>query len=402
MVLHTIATGEELVIAESHVVDADSAIIDRARRVIQAVSFFPNRKQWTVVDGGVREDFESLARLDDGDLNFVGRDLVDRRWIVSFASDVRPTHYYTWDRTAKEAKFLFSAQPKLDDAPLAPMRSLTFRARDGMAIHAQLTLPRGTAKNVPLVLLVHGGLQSRDFWGFNYHVQLLANRGYAVLQVNYRGSFGYGKKYLHAGDREWSVRMQNDLADGVQWAVAEGIADAQRVAIDGFSYGGYAALAGAAFTPDLYRCAVDVCGPSNLFTFAATRPAYFGVASGSWSARVGDPSRAEDQDLLTNASPLFSAHKIRIPLLIGQGGNDAHVKPVESEQIVAAIEKNGGRVTYVFYPDEGHGFLRTANRLDFAAREERFLAEHLGGPFEPMLSERHPGSSAIVSEIGCA
>ena len=194
--------------------------------------------------------------------------------------------------------------------------------------------------------------------------------------------------------------MQDDLADGTHWAVAQGIADARRVAINGISYGGYAALAGAAFTPDLYCCAIDVCGPSNLFTFAASRPAYFGLASGSWTARVGDPDRAEDHTLLTNTSPLFSAHKIRIPLLIGQGGNDAHVKPVQSEQIVAAIEKNGGRVSYVLYPNEGHGLRRTANRLDFAAREEVFLAEHLGGRFEPMLAERHPGSSAIVREIG--
>jgi dipeptidyl aminopeptidase/acylaminoacyl peptidase len=403
VIAHTIATSEQVVLAESDVVDADEAIVDRPRRMVQAVSFFPDRKRWTVIDPGVRDDFAALAKVDAGDLTFVNRDLIDRTWIVSFASDTRPKRYFAWDRAAKEAKFLFSAQPKLDDAPLAVMKPITFRARDGMTIHAQLTLPRAAAaQRVPMVLLVHGGEALRDFWGFNRQVQMLANRGYAVMQVNYRGSSGFGKTYLHAGDREWSGRKQNDLTDAVRWAVDEGIADPARVAIDGFSYGGYAALGGAAFTPDVYCCAVDVCGPCNLFTFAANRPAHAGVSSGSWSARVGDPNRAEDRELLTNASPIFSANRIRIPLLIGQGGNDPHVKPSESEQLVAAIEKNGGRATYVLYPDEGHGFRREANRLDFAAREEKFLAEHLGGRFEPLLTVRHPGSSAVVREISSA
>ncbi|HYL57679.1 MAG TPA: alpha/beta fold hydrolase [Candidatus Acidoferrales bacterium] len=403
VLVHKIATGEQIVLAESGVVDADEAIIDRPRRVVQAVSFFPDRKRWTVIDPGVRDDFEALAKVNAGDLTFINRDLADRTWIVSFASDTSPKSYFAWDRASKQAKFLFSAQPKLDDAPLAEMKPITFRARDGMAIHAQLTLPRrGAVERVPMVLLVHGGDAMRDFWGFNRQVQMLANRGYAVLQVNYRGSSGYGKKYLHAADRERSGDKQNDLTDAVRWAVDEGIADPARVAIDGFSFGGYAALAGAAFTPDVYCCAVDLCGPSNLLVFAANRPAYAGVSRASWSALVGDPDRAEDRELLTNASPYFSADKIRIPLLIGQGANDPHVKPSEPEQLVAAIEHKRGRVTYVLYPDEGHGLRRAANRLDFAAREERFLAEHLGGRHEPMPGERYPGSSAIVREIGVA
>lgn len=403
VIAHTIATGEQIVLAHSEVVDADEAIIDRPRRVVQAVAFFPDRKRWTVIDRGVRDDFTALAKVDAGDLTLINRDLADRTWIVSFASDTRPKRYFAWNRAAKQAKFLFSAQPKLDDAPLVEMKPIKFSARDGMTIHAHLTLPhRAAAERVPMVLLVHGGEAMRDFWGFNRQVQMLANRGYAVLQVNYRGSSGYGKKYLHAADRERSGDKQNDLTDAVRWAVDEGIADPARVAIDGFSFGGYAALAGAAFTPHVYCCAVDICGPSNLLAFAANRPAYAGVSRGSWSALVGDPDCAEDRKLLTNASPIFSAHKIRIPLLVGQGANDPHVKPSETERFVAAIEKNGGRATYVLYSDEGHGLRRAANRLDFAAREERFLAEHLGGRYEPMLSERYPGSSAIVREVGAA
>jgi dipeptidyl aminopeptidase/acylaminoacyl peptidase len=194
--------------------------------------------------------------------------------------------------------------------------------------------------------------------------------------------------------------MQNDLTDGVKWAVAQGIADPKRVAIDGISYGGYAALAGAAFTPDMYRCSVDVCGPSNLFTTIKSFPPYDAAMRGIWDARVGDPDNRADKELLTKASPLFSADKIRIPMLIGQGANDPRVIRAESEQIVTAIMKNDGHVTYVLYRDEGHGFARVPNRLDFAAREEKFLADNLGGRYEPMTQERMPGSTAVVKVIG--
>jgi dipeptidyl aminopeptidase/acylaminoacyl peptidase len=220
-----------------------------------------------------------------------------------------------------------------------------------------------------------------------------------VLEVNYRGSTGYGKKYLHAGDRQWGHAMQDDLTDSVRWAVAQGIADPNRVAIDGVSYGGYAALAGAAFTPDVYRCSVDVCGPSDLFVLIRTFPAYYAIG-GIWRSRVGDPENPADKKVLTAASPLFSADKIRIPMLIGQGANDPRVIPAESEEIVKAIAKNDGHVTYVVYTDEGHGFLRPENRLDFTAREEKFIAKYLGGRFEPMTGERMPGSTAIVKVVG--
>ena len=243
-----------------------------------------------------------------------------------------------------------------------------------MKLNGYLTLPIGApAKNLPLVLVPHGGPWARDTWGFSPELQLLANRGYAVLLINFRGSTGFGKKYLHAGDREWGLTMQNDLTDGVRWAVDTGIADPKRVAIFGGSYGGYAALAGAAFTPDLYQCAVDECGPSNLFTLLASIPPYWAVIRSVFDTRVGNPGDPKDKELLTAASPLFSADKIKIPMLIGQGANDPRVKQAEAEQIVDAIEKHRGSAVYVLYPDEGHGFVRPENQIDFIARAEKFL-----------------------------
>jgi dipeptidyl aminopeptidase/acylaminoacyl peptidase len=253
---------------------------------------------------------------------------------------------------------------------------------------------------LPIVLSVHGGPWARDNWGFNPYVQLLANRGYAVLQVNFRGSTGFGKKFLHGGDRQWGLAMQNDLTDGVAWAVRQNIADPTRVAIEGGSYGGYAALAGAAFTPDLYRCAVDECGPSNLFTLLKSLPPYWEVMRAIFFTRVGDPDSPADKPLMTRASPLFAADKIRIPLLIGQGANDPRVKQAEAEQIVAAIEKHRGSAVYALYPDEGHGFVRPENRLDFIARAEKFLADNLGGRYEPMKGDRIPGSTAKIRVVG--
>ncbi|MGB6552094.1 MAG: S9 family peptidase, partial [Candidatus Binataceae bacterium] len=388
VVSYELASGRETLIASSDVVDAGAVMIHPTRHVIEAVAFDSDRRHWTVVDPAVKKDFDELEKVADGDFSIVSRDLADRTWLVVFSSDRSPTRYYTWDRTGRAATLLFSLQPKLEGAALAPMKHVTYRARDGMEIHAYLTLPLGVApKNLPTVLLVHGGPWWRDEWGFNPAAQLHANRGYAVLQPNYRGSTGYGKKYLHAGDRQWGLAMQNDLTDAVQWAVGAGIADRERVAIVGGSYGGYASLAGATFTPELYRCAIDVVGPSNLFSLIKSFPPYWGVTLGVFRSRCGDPDDPADRELLTAASPLFSAERIRIPMLIGPGANDPRVTQQESEQIVAAIAKNRGRATYVLYSDEGHGFARPDNRLDWYAREEKFLAENLGGRFEPTSTE---------------
>jgi dipeptidyl aminopeptidase/acylaminoacyl peptidase len=287
---HELASGKETDIAHSADADLSDAMIQPTRHVVQAAAFDPGRTRWTVVDPSIQADFDAIAKITEGDFSIVDRDLADKTWIVSFASDRAPVRYYSWDRASKKASFLFNVQPKLDDAPLATMKPIAFNARDGMKLNGYLTLPIGVpAKNLPLVLVVHGGPWARDSWGLNPYVQLMANRGYAVLQINFRGSSGFGKKYLHAGDREWGLTMQSDLTDGVKWAVDEGIADPRRVAIFGGSYGGYAALAGAAFTPDLYRCAVDECGPSNLFTLLASFPPYWEVVRSIFFTRVGNP-----------------------------------------------------------------------------------------------------------------
>ena len=403
LVRRELASGKETVIARSDDADLSDAMIHPTRHVVEAAAFDPGRQRWTVIDPSVQADFDAIGKIADGDFHIVDRDLADKTWLVSFNSDRVPTRYYSWDRAAKKATFLFTTRPGLEGVSLAEMKLIEFTSRDGLKLRGYLTLPVGVAaKNLPLALQVHGGPWARDSWGFNPYVQLMANRGYAVLQVNYRGSTGFGKKFLHAGDRNWGLTMQNDLSDAVEWAVHQNIADPKRVAIDGGSYGGYAALAGAAFTPELYRCAVDAFGPSNLFSLLKSLPPYWEVERAIFVTRVGDPDRAEDKPMLTRASPLFAADKIKIPMLIGQGANDPRVKQAESEQIVDAIAKHGGSAIYVLYSDEGHGFARPENRLDFIARTEKFLADNLGGRFEPLKGDRIPGSTAKIRVVGPA
>ncbi len=398
-----LASGAQKDLAHSADADVAAVMMHPTRHVVQAVGFDPGKLAWTIVDPSIKPDFDAIAKLSEGEFRVADRDVADRIWIVDFGRDRGPRRYYLWDRARRTGTFLFASRAALEDAPLAAMEPLKFAARDRMQLHAYLTLPLGVpAKNLPTVLLVHGGPWARDRWGYNGEVQMLANRGYAVLQVEYRGSTGFGKKYLHAGDRQWGLKMQDDLTDGANWAIAKGIADPKRIAIEGGSYGGYAALAGATFTPDLYSCAIDAFGPSNLFTLLSTMPPYWVVDRPIFMTRVGDPDNPADKALLTRASPLFSADRIKIPMLIAQGANDVRVKPAESEQIVAAIKKHGGRATYVVYSDEGHGFARPENRLDFEARAEQFLAQNLGGRSEPMNGDRIPGSTAVVTTIGKA
>jgi dipeptidyl aminopeptidase/acylaminoacyl peptidase len=382
-------------------VDADAVMIHPRRHVVQAVSFAPARAGWMAVDPSVQADIAGLASLFDGDFTVVNRDAKDATWLVAYSSDQAPDRYYAWNRAARKGTLLFSAQPKLDGLPLAMMQPIELRSRDGLRLPSYFTLPFGaSAKGLPLVLLVHGGPWARDRWGFDPEVQWLANRGYAVLQVNYRGSTGFGKKFLSAGFKQWGLKMHEDLVDAVSWAVGQGIADPKKVAIYGGSYGGYATLAGLAFTPEVFTCGVDIVGPSNIKTLIASIPPYWKPLRSLFDARIGNVDDPREAELIRNASPLFKAEKIARPLLIGQGANDPRVKQAESEQIVGAIEKNKGKVTYVVYPDEGHGFARPENRIDFYARAEAFLSECLGGPSEPMKGEKYPGSTAVVKVIG--
>ncbi|HET8722690.1 MAG TPA: S9 family peptidase [Anaeromyxobacteraceae bacterium] len=399
VVLKDLETGSEAVIAENPSVDAGGFLVNPATHEVQAVDFPAGRQAWLVVDPLVRDDFEGIRKLSDGDFAVTSRSRDDKTWLVAFTEDRGPVRYYTWDRTAKKGTFMFVQQPKLEGLPLAQMSAVSFPARDGLTLNGYLTLPVGVRQaNLPLVLFVHGGPWARDTWGYNPYAQWLANRGYAVMQVNFRGSTGYGKKFLNAGNKQWGKAMHTDLLDAVDWTVKKGWVDPTRVAVMGGSYGGYATLAGLAFTPDAFKCGVDIVGPSNLFTLLQSIPPYWAPLISQFHQRMGDPKT--DEALLRAASPLFSADRIKAPLLIGQGANDPRVKQAESEQIVAAMEAKGLPVTYVLYPDEGHGFARPPNRIDFNARAEAFLAACLGGRAEPLPEGgKVPGSTAVVKVV---
>ena len=396
-----IASGAEEVIAVSDEVDADTVMIHPTRHIVEAVAFSPGRTTWQTIDPEVKEDFAGLTALDAGDFTVVNRTASDDVWLVAYTSDRATRRFYRWDRKAKQGTFLFSSQPKLDGMSLAEMKPVVISTRDGLKMHSYLTVPPGApARNLPLVLFPHGGPWHRDEWGYNSMAQWLANRGYLVLQPNFRGSTGYGKKFLRAGYREWGRKMHDDLIDAVNWAVESGLADPKRVGILGGSYGGYCALAALTFTPEVFACSVDIVGVSHLKTFAESIPPYWKPFRSLLDVRMANVDDPKDAQLIHEGSPLNFAHRIVRPLLIGQGANDPRVKQAESEQIVSAIEKNGGAATYVLYPDEGHGFVRPENRIDFIVRAEAFLGKHLRGRVEPPEGERIRGSTAIVRTIG--
>ena len=378
-----LGTGKEDVIAADKEYDISGAMFDDKSRTPLAVSFAKDRTEWKVLDDRVKADFAALAKVTRGDFSITSKTTDDTKWIVAYVTDNGPTSYYLYDRKAKKAEFLFVNNSKLKDVKLAQMEPVDFKAADGLTLHGYLTTPVGVeAKNLPAVLLVHGGPWARDNWGYNALVQFLANRGYAVLQVNFRGSTGYGKSFLNAGNREWAGKMHQDLLDAKAWLVKGGVADPKKVAIMGGSYGGYATLVGLTFTPDAFACGVDIVGPSNIITLLKSIPPYWAPMKALFAKRIGDLEK--EVAFLTERSPLSKVNAITRPLLIGQGKNDPRVKVAESDQIVAAMRKNGKPVEYVVYPDEGHGFARPENRLHFFAITEQFLAKHLGGRAEPV------------------
>ncbi|AFZ42944.1 peptidase S9 prolyl oligopeptidase [Halothece sp. PCC 7418] len=385
---------EETVIAEDEQYDVGDVLIHPTKRHIEAVSFYKDQEEWQVLDSAIAPDFEVLRQLREGEFGIASRDLADQNWLVAYATDDGPVYYYHYHRDTQKADFLFTNQPELEDLPLAKMEPVSYQARDGLTIHGYLTTPVGIeAKQLPTVLYVHGGPWARDTWGYQPTVQWLANRGYAVLQVNFRGSTGYGKDFLNAGNREWGGAMHNDLIDAVEWLKAKGISDPNRIAIMGGSYGGYATLAGLTFTPDVFACGVDIVGPSNLITLINSVPPYWKPMMSMFAHRVGDIETEEE--FLRACSPLFYADRIQKPLLIGQGANDPRVKQAESEQIVAEMREKGKPVQYALYTDEGHGFARPENRMHFYAIAENFLAEYLDGRAEAVGEIE--GHSGIVS-----
>ena len=376
-----LASGALDVLAEDPSADVAGAIVHPDTREPQAVGYLRDRVDWQVLDRSIEPLFETIRSLHSGDPAYQGRDHADRTWLVGYNTDAGPVPYYAIDRETGEATFLFVHRPELEQYELAPMEPFSFQARDGLTVHGYLTFPPGLdRRNLPTVLNVHGGPWARDVWGLNVEAQWLANRGYLCVQVNYRGSVGYGKAFVNAGDREWGGRMHDDLIDAVEWVIDHGSADRERVAIYGGSYGGYAALVGTTFTPDVFRCAVDIVGPSNLKTFIETIPPYWVPMISLFHTRVGNPETEEE--FLWSRSPLSRVDEIKVPLLIAQGANDPRVKQSESEQIVAALKDKGIAHDYMLFPDEGHGFAKPENRLRFYAAAERFLAEHLGGRAE--------------------
>ena len=375
-------TGQERVLAEDPQYDVGDLLIHPTERTVQAVSFERERVAWQVLDEQIAADFEALGDVRRGDFHVVSRDLADRMWIVAYTTDDGPVYYYRYDRSERRAVLLFSQRPRLEGLPLRPMEPVSYAAPDGYTIHAYLTLPAEAANgSVPAVVLVHGGPWGRDSWGFNAEAQWLANRGYAVLQPNFRGSTGYGKEFLNAGNREWGAKMQDDVTQGARWLMERGVADPNRIAIMGGSYGGYATLAGLTFTPEVWAAGVDLVGPSSLITLFRTIPPYWEPIKAIFAHRMGNPD--EDEEFLRSRSPLFFVDRIVAPLFIAQGANDPRVKRAESEQIVEAMRGANKPVEYVVYADEGHGFARPENRLHFYAKAETFLTRHLGGRAEP-------------------
>ncbi|MGO9580818.1 MAG: prolyl oligopeptidase family serine peptidase [Desulfobaccales bacterium] len=385
---YDIANGKLLdLLYDNPDVDVHTLIRSKHRKVITGVSFFTDKRHYHFFDEDRRHLQENLEKqlpgsevvAGDGGTNLKSRD--EARIIVRTYNDKSLGAYYLYHRLTGELKKLADVSPWLKGTELADMLPIHFQSRDGLTIHGYLTLPKGVKpKNLPVVINPHGGPWVRDHWGFNPEVQFLVNRGVAVLQMNFRGSTGYGKAFWQAGFKQWGRKMQDDITDGVQWLIQQGIADPKRVGIYGGSYGGYATLAGVTFTPDLYACGVDYVGPSNLFTLLASLPPYWGLELQKFYEMVGDP--VKDKELLTAVSPLFHADRIKAPLFVAQGAHDPRVKKAESDQIVAALKKRGIAVLYMVKDNEGHGFSNEENRFDFYRAMEEFLGKHLGSKVE--------------------
>jgi dipeptidyl aminopeptidase/acylaminoacyl peptidase len=385
-VAQDMVTGATCVLAEDpHADIVELPLEPLSYRPVAAAAMFA-RKIWHVIDRDYAEDFACLARLSDGDLSLTSLSDDRRHAIVYYERDNAPGRYAYYSRGERKARFLFSMRPALEKVPLAAMEPDVLHARDGLPLVCYLSRPRGSQRGrpAPMVLVVHGGPWARDVWALSPTHQWLADRGYAVLSVNFRGSTGFGKAFVNAANLEWAGRMHDDLIDAINWAVAQGIADEKRIAIYGASYGGYAALVAATFTPEKFACAIDVFGISNLMTFLATVPDYWKPWQTLWKVRMGDYTAEAGSRFLEERSPLNHVERIVRPLLIAQGANDVRVKASESDQIVRAMQARNIPVTYVYYPDEGHGFRREENRRSFNAVLELFLAKHLGGRAEPV------------------
>ncbi|UZW60403.1 S9 family peptidase [Lysobacter enzymogenes] len=400
------AAGKKSLLLEDARADVGARLTDPVSDRVQAASVYYLRQQWKPLDPAIGKDLQWLQdKLGAGEVSVASRSLDDKTWVVGYGAAEEPgtTYLYRRGGAAPELTRLFSSRPALDGQPLVPMWPVEIPSRDGKTLVSYLTLPKSADANgdgkpdkpVPLVLLVHGGPWARDYYGYNAGSQWLANRGYATLRVNYRGSTGFGKNFINAGDGEWAGKMHDDLIDAVDWAVKQGVSKKEDVAIMGGSYGGYATLVGLTFTPDTFKCGVDIVGPSNLETLLKTIPPYWASIFEQFARRMGDPRTEAGRKQLAERSPITRVDKIVKPLLIGQGANDPRVNQAESDQIVEAMRKKNIPVTYVLFPDEGHGFARPENSMAFNAVAEGFLAQCLGGRAQPIGGD-FKGSSISV------
>lgn len=368
---------EEQVIYSHPEVDIRGVTMSQQRKVLLGVSYVTDKMHIHFFDGQEGLLYKGIMKKLAGyEISIISQDRKEERFILRAHKDRNPGIYYLYEVSTDTLTKISNVSADLHEEELASMEPIQYIGRDGDTIHGYLTVPQGMVPHqLPLIVYPHGGPWARDYWGYQPDVQFLANRGYAVLQMNFRGSTGYGKSFLNAGNKQWGKKMQDDITDGVNWLIGQGVADPQRIGIYGSSYGGYAVLAGLVSTPDLYACGIDLCGPSNLFTLLASLPPYWKPSLLEFYERIGHPE--EDGVLLREASPLFYVDKIRAPLLVGQGKNDPRVNSRESDQIVAALQEKGIGVEYMMKDNEGHGFSNEENRLDFYKVMDKFLEKYL-------------------------
>lgn len=394
-------SGEESIIAEHPRFDAHRVMVHPTTHDAEAVSIAAARMEWVSLTPAVEEDLALLqAKLAGFEIDIGSRSDDDRRWIVEAHTAQQAVTSFLYDRDSGTLSELFRARPELDAYRLAPMRTIEAKSRDGLDLLSYLTLPASVKgerpeEPLPMVLFVHGGPWGRDFYGYRGDHQWLADRGYAVLSVNYRGSTGFGKSFVAASEKQHAAKMHDDLIDMVNWAIHEGIADSAKIAIHGGSYGGYASFVGATFTPEVFCCSVPVVGISNLQTLLESMPPYWAGFAEFMYQSYGDPRTQEGRALLAERSPIHRVDQIAKPMLIFHGANDVRCKVAESDSIVAAMQAKGIPVTYVVYPDEGHGFHKPGNRLSYIAMAEAFFAQHLGGDFEPFGDDLDQSSHEI-------
>lgn len=406
---HNLRKGTNALLFHDAKADISDVLFHPVKKTPQSVSVNYLRAEEHVLDEAIKDDIKFLSSYKkDAEMHVVSRDMKDHWWVIGYMFDDQPVYYYLYNRQLKAMQFLFSNRKNLEQFQLSKVRPIVIKSRDGLNLVSYLVLPKfvepknvkefASKQPVPLVLTVHGGPQARDTWGLDNEAQWLANRGYAVLSVNYRGSVGFGKNFVNAGNREWAGKMHDDLIDAVQWAIKNKITTKDKVCIYGGSYGGYATLVGLTFTPNIFACGVDIVGPSNLTTLLKSIPPYWASFYKNLLKRIGgDPDTDEGRQFLLSRSPITFAQNIKKPLLIAQGVHDPRVKQAESDQVVAAMKQHNIPVTYLLYSDEGHGFARPENRMSFYAVAEQFLAQNLGGQVEP-IGNAFSGASIRVVE----